>query len=447
MILFSNREYLYLLIGDIVILSTSLYLTLFLRHLEFPSNSLVIQHLLPFSILITLWLMVFFIAGLYEKQTLFFKAKLPETLFNTQATNTFLSVIFFYFIPSFGIEPKTNLFLYIAISSVLIFLWRIYGVRFLIISEKLNAILIGNGEEIVEVEKEVNSNSRYSIFFVSTISPENLNEEVLLKKIKSDVKKHDVSVIVTDLHNKKSEYLISHLYNSLFKQFHFLDINKLYEEIFDRIPVSSLNHSWFLENISSSTNTFYNVLKRMMDFFIASILGIISLLFYPFVYLAIKIDDGGQIFIMQERVGKNNSIIKTYKFRSMTQNITDLQQKGENKITRVGNFLRKSRIDELPQLWSIIKNDMSLIGPRPELPSGVKYYEGKIPYYNIRHLIKPGLSGWAQIYGRHAHHGIGVEETRNKLSYDLYYLKNQSLILDVKIALKTIRTLMSQSGA
>jgi lipopolysaccharide/colanic/teichoic acid biosynthesis glycosyltransferase len=118
----------------------------------------------------------------------------------------------------------------------------------------------------------------------------------------------------------------------------------------------------------------------------------------------------------------------------------------DNKVTKVGSFLRKTRIDELPQLWNVVRGDISLIGPRPEFPDPVLHYAEQIPYYNIRHAIKPGLSGWAQIYGEHPHHGIGVEETRNKLSYDLYYIKHRSFFLDLKIAFRTIKVLITFVG-
>ena len=119
----------------------------------------------------------------------------------------------------------------------------------------------------------------------------------------------------------------------------------------------------------------------------------------------------------------------------------------EVEITRIGRWLRKSRIDELPQLWSVFKGDMSMIGPRPEIPSLVKHYEDEISYYNVRHLIKPGLSGWAQLYHNDPPKiNADSEKTRRKLSYDLYYIKNRSLMLDLKIALKTIKALLSRSG-
>jgi lipopolysaccharide/colanic/teichoic acid biosynthesis glycosyltransferase len=122
-----------------------------------------------------------------------------------------------------------------------------------------------------------------------------------------------------------------------------------------------------------------------------------------------------------------------------------LQSKHE--VTKVGRFLRKTRLDELPQLWSVVRGDQSLIGPRPELPELVKHYAERIPYYNTRHLIKPGLSGWAQIHDYDVpRKGADVERTKRKLSYDLYYVKNRSLLLDVHVALKTIKALVSRSG-
>jgi len=118
------------------------------------------------------------------------------------------------------------------------------------------------------------------------------------------------------------------------------------------------------------------------------------------------------------------------------------------RVTKVGSFLRKTRLDELPQLWSVVLGELSLIGPRPEIPTLVDHYKKEVPYYNVRTLAKPGLSGWAQLYhDAHPHHTSNVGETKMKLSYDLYYLKNQSVFLDLKIVAKTIKKLVSRSGA
>ena len=219
-------------------------------------------------------------------------------------------------------------------------------------------------------------------------------------------------------------------------------MHKVYEEVFERIPLSLVKYNWFLENISSSSHMGYDLLKRIMDVLIGGALMILSLPFYPLVALAIKLDDHGPVFITQDRVGKNNIVMKIFKFRSMASDGT-----GALFVTRTGKFLRTTRIDELPQLWNVIRGELSLVGPRPELPDLVKVYEKEIPYYNVRHLATPGLSGWGQIKDYNVPRGTAdVDKTRSKLSYDLYYIKNRSLPLDVVIALKTIKTLLSRSG-
>ncbi len=225
-------------------------------------------------------------------------------------------------------------------------------------------------------------------------------------------------------------------------------MHKVYEDVFDRVPLSLLKYNWFLENVSVSPNVTYDILKRLMDILISFLLGVASLVLYPFVYLAIKLDDGGVLFSYQKRVGQNNHIVNIMKFRTMTiANDEGRWGKQENRITRVGKILRRTRIDELPQLWNVLKGDISLIGPRPEFPDPVKLYTEEIPYYNVRHIIKPGLSGWAQLYhDRHPHHGVDTKETKNKLAYDLYYIKNRSFLLDLTIALKTIKELLSRRG-
>ena len=157
---------------------------------------------------------------------------------------------------------------------------------------------------------------------------------------------------------------------------------KIYEDIFDRVPLSLVRYNWFLENISTETRITYDVLKRIMDLVLSFVAGIVSLIFYPFVYILIKLDDGGSIYFEQERIGKNNKIIKIKKFRSMSQN-------GDNKITRVGKWLRALRIDELPQLWSVLVGDISMIGPRPEIPSLVKHYEEKFHIIIFATLLSP----------------------------------------------------------
>lgn len=432
-----KKETLALFLGDLVILYFSLWLALTLRYWDLPNSKLVTDHFYPFTIIIVVWLFVFFVAGLYEKHTLILKSRLPATVFNAQVINSFIAVLFFYFIPYFGIAPKTNLFVYLLISFSFILIWRIYGDIFFASSVKQKGMLIGSGVEMKELLMEVNDNPRYGLHFISSIDLDNIEGVDFKDEVLSRIYSEEIQLIAVDLKNEKVEPILPHLYNLIFSRVKFLDMYKIYEDIFDRVPLSLVRYNWFMENISTEVRVTYDVLKRLMDVLMALGVGTLSLIFYPFVYLAIKLDDGGDIFFAQDRIGKNNQVIKIYKFRTFF----------DSKITKIGKWLRATRIDELPQLWSVLNGDISMIGPRPEIPALVKHYESEIPYYNIRHLIKPGLSGWAQLYHTDPPKVVAdSDKTRRKLSYDLYYIKNRSLMLDLKIALKTVKALLSRSG-
>lgn len=442
-----RAEAVFLFIGDIILLYLSLFVVLFLRY-GLPFDQPIIKlHVLPFSLLFILWILVFFIAGLYEQHTRMFQKRLPYRLLRSVAANALLAVLFFYFVPAFLITPRANLFLYLIVSSALLFLWRLYGFALFGTREKQAALLIGSGVELRELEAEFSGNPRYGMRLVSSIDISkragmNFAEDVLRRACAEDV-----SLVIIDLRHGAVEPILPRLYHLLFSGVRFVDLYKVYEEIFGRVPLSLLHYHWFLEHISATKRRFYDLMKRAMDILLSLPLLVLTVLLYPFMAFLIKLDDGGSVFIVQERVGHNGRLIRTYKFRSMARNEEDPTQRSVNAVTRVGRFLRRTRIDELPQMWSVLLGVMSLIGPRPELPKAVKHYSEEIPYYTIRHLIKPGLSGWAQIYHEnHPHHRADVSETKVKLSYDLYYIKNRSLFLDLKIALKTITILLSRSG-
>lgn len=449
MSLVNKKEPLLLLAGDLLAFIFALWLSLLLRNFEAPSGELFLAHLTPFSLLFVAWIIVFYIAGLYEKHTVILQSKLPNVLAATQITNSGLAVIFFYLVPFFGITPKTILFIYLFISFALILFWRTYGYFTLGRKKVTNAIIIGSGDEMKELLNEVNNNPIYNLTFISSIDLNRVEEGGFWNEIVNEVYSQDVSLIAIDLANENIEPVLPHLYNLIFSKVSFIDMHKVYEDIFDRVPLSLLRYNWFLENISTKPRTAYDATKRLMDLAIAVVLFLATVILYPIIYVIIKLDDGGPLFIIQERVGENNRPINIIKFRSMSRDDRGIYGSDAqlNAVTKTGAFLRKTRIDELPQLINVLRGDLSLIGPRPELPALVKRYTEEIPYYNVRHLIKPGLSGWAQIYhGRHSHHAVDTLETKNKLSYDLYYIKNRSFLLDLKIALRTIKTLISIAG-
>jgi lipopolysaccharide/colanic/teichoic acid biosynthesis glycosyltransferase len=220
----------------------------------------------------------------------------------------------------------------------------------------------------------------------------------------------------------------------------FVPMYNVYEHVFYRIPYSALKHDWFIENISSRAKGVYTLGKRVIDIVLGGIAFVISLIFYPIVWVALKIQDGGPLFVYQERIGQGNRKFKVMKFRSMQGSDAGVWVgKEDMRVTKVGKILRKTSIDELPQLWNVLKGDLSLIGPRPDIyAKGVELSE-QIPYYNIRNLLKPGLSGWAQVSQELPPQSL--EETKLRLAYDIYYVKNKTLFMDFVIVLKTIRSL------
>ncbi len=444
MTIFNKKAPWILLFGDVAAFIISLWLALFVRYSATPAESTFMAHLAPFSLLFGVWALVFFISGLYEKQLIVFRSKLIASLFRGQVVNMLIATAFFYFIPWYGISPKTTLFLYLLVSFVIILVWRVYGYFLIVPRSREKAVLIGSGEEVHDLYREVNKSEHYSVEFAFLID--------LAEPLKGDiveiVRTSGASLVVIDLQSEKAREVLPELYNLLFAQIRFIDMDRMYEDMFDRIPLSLVKHNWFLENISTSPKFVYDALKRFMDVTLASLLGAISLVSYPFVALAIKAEDNGPVFHTHERIGKDDKPIKIVKFRSMSVAAQDeTGASSPQAVTRIGSFIRKTRIDELPQLWNVVRGDLSLIGPRPELPPFVDLYEKEIPFYSIRHLIKPGLSGWAQLYHTTPpKFSASNEDTKMKLSYDLYYIKNRSFLLDLNIALKTIRELVSRKG-
>lgn len=449
----SRKEWLVLAVGDLVSLFISLWLTLSIRHVEFPSYELFVTHLVPFSILAVVWFIIFIIFGLYEKHTTRFKLALPDLILQSQITNVVIAAIFFFMIPYFGITPKTNLFIFLVVSSLAITVWRLVLFPLFDSKKSIKAVMLGSGKEMEELREEINHNARYNMEIVHSIdlkSSENPNDvqQEVLKYIAAG----KVSVVVANMHDKDLELISPLLYNLSFVQTKIdtIDMAELYEDVFQRVPIALISHEWFVEHITTRKHMFYELWKRLVDVIGSAVIGLVSLVLYPVIWLAIKFDDNGPLFIAQERVGQAQHTIHMHKFRTMTGAVSDSGDevlKSKKRVTRVGKFLRNTRVDELPQLWSVLKGEQSLIGPRPELPALVEFYGEKIPHYRARYIVKPGLSGWAQIrHQEHPHHGTDIQETRTKLAYDLYYIKHRSIFLDMLIALRTIQILISRVG-
>lgn len=445
-----TRELFILLIGDIVVFNGALWLTLLVRYFELPTIERLALHVPPFLTISAVWLGIFFILGLYDKHTNLLKKLLVSRILAAQIINVIVAGVLFFVIP-FGITPKTNLVIYLVISILLLTWWRLRLVPKLSPKQRHKAMLIADGEEAIELVDEINNNDRYNYYFIRIINEETLRQtKEFEQKILSLIEREQVELIVADPRGEALKTFLPTLFNLSFLHFAFtfLDFNRLYEDTFDRVPVGRLQYEWFITNISQSKSAMYDAIKRAIDIIGAiSLLGVTVFLF-PLVALAIKLEDRGPLMYHTTRVGQFNRPITIYKFRTMTGRDTSHEAlKTVHTVTKVGSVLRKTRLDELPQLINILRGDLSFIGPRPEIPSLVSVYAESIPYYNMRHLTKPGLSGWAQINNFDVPRGgVDVLRTTAKLSYDLFYLERRSLFLDIHIALKTIATIIMRTG-
>ena len=228
-----------------------------------------------------------------------------------------------------------------------------------------------------------------------------------------------------------------------------LSYDEFNENIQRKIDVDKIDEEWLLESngFDILSNESQRNIKRGLDLIIAIILMILTFPIWIITALIIKIESPGPVIFKQVRIGENMKKFKIYKFRSMK--IHDMEKypkytmDNDDRVTKFGKFIRKTRIDELPQLFCIVKGTMSFVGPRPEWELLVEEYKEKIPYYNLRHMIKPGITGWAQVMYPY---GECIEDAKRKLEYDLYYLKNQDLIMDVLTVIKTVKIVLFGKG-
>ncbi|MBU6231959.1 sugar transferase [Patescibacteria group bacterium] len=436
--------------GDLVAYILSLIAMVAVRYAVFPGQSLILEHVQSFAVLFVLFVVVNLATGLYGKPAVSSRARYPGLILAAQTANAVVSIAYFYIVPSV-ITPKTSLAFFLLVSTAAMFVWRMAVLPVLSAARKQPALMIGSGSDMDDLRREIDGNGSYGLVFRRVMDPAAVPEG-LPSALKKAVASNGAPIVVADLEDEAVRDVMPQLYSLIFSGVQVIDAGVLYEAVFGRVPLSLLGERWLVENSGSALGSrrVYDALKRAMDIAVAAVLGIVSLVIYPIVWAAVKLDDGGPLLVIQERVGRGGKPIKVAKFRSMNANDAGAYGRdGRSKliVTRVGRFLRLTRIDELPQLWSVLAGDQSLIGPRPELPSLVKVYEKEIPYYHARHLIKPGLSGWAQIHHRaHPHHAAAVGDTRDKLSYDLYYVKNRSFVLDLRIAVQTLGAIVSRQG-
>lgn len=377
----------------------------------------------------------------------------------TATTTVSIYLLTPFFSPELPTKRIQILLLYLVVF-VSLFLWRMFYVTFLASNRfHQNALLICDHEQVQELISGMeNIDPHYKIIaFVSAdVAQEDMTDDQYVQQIKSDdlfsfVKENSISEIV--IASQKTEGITAELYQDLL---HLLEsgiiireYTQVYESKTQRIPVDYMSRDFyrFFPFSRSNHNKLYLLVVRLFEIGV-SILGLsVGLVLFPILLIGNAIGNRGKLFYTQERVGRDGIVFEILKFRTMISNAETngavFTTVNDSRITGFGKFLRKTRIDEFPQFINILKGDMAVIGPRPERPFFVKEIAEVMPFYETRHIIKPGLTGWAQV---NYSYGNTINDSLIKLQYDLYYIKHRSIFLDLSIAFKTITTVLFYRG-
>ena len=432
------KDFIFILI-DFFTFFFSLFLALFIRN--FPEFSLEIYkiHFFPFLIIFFIWFLIFYIFDLYNIKKISSFSDFSKNYLRAIFISLFLTILVFYTLPIFKISPKTLLVLFIIIFIILNIEFRNLLLNKYLFESYKKIALIGETKDIEEIKNYLENHK--SLGFKEIAHYRNFNELI-------NQESYDYYVVASDL--LRDEDFSSNLVNEILKGKLVLSSLSFFEIFINKIPVGYVNEEWVLDNLYTK-DQIYEVIKRGIDIILALIVIILSLPLLPFIILGIKISSKGPIFFKDKRVGYREKIFTLYKFRTMHEiDYKDPQKEeifgvkeGDKRIFPFGKILRKFHLDEIPQVINVLKNDISFIGPRPD---SLKYYEflkKKIPHYTLRTLIKPGISGWAQINEKT---GDTLEEAKERLAYDLFYLKNRNLVLDFIIILKTLRVFLTFWG-
>lgn len=438
-----------LLLGDIVLLYVSLGLTLFFRYRlpllpASPIDNTWELHKWPFFLVYVLWIAIFYSAGMYDWEH--FTARRMHALqivLRPLLVGTALAVLLFYFIPAFTITPKTNLLIDSAIAFALLSLWRLIFMGISSRASKINVLFLGTTTETQKFSKHLSQKPSWGYRIVSTMHLGQFDHS----NIKDIIKESRVDIVVIEPSVLANQELVRAFYEILPMGVSVISFPEFYESITGKVPVSIINETWFLENLIEINKRTFEVVKRVLDISVAGLLSLLSLAFLPFIAIAIKLDSKGPVFYYQKRVGMGGKVFYFIKFRSMIEGADAFDGKKGNgddaRHTRVGRFLRKTYLDELPQIINVLKGEMSFVGPRPERPKYVAELKKQIPFYEIRLLVKPGITGLAQI---NMANDASVEDAPEKLQYDLFYIKNRSIVADLAVMLKTATILARRTG-
>lgn len=444
---------LFLFLGDIFIIILSLNLAFIIRMKKSTIKYLGLNKgLTTILLMLAIFLISFYIFDFYDTRKKFRGIRFLANMAGSLILVSLISIGLFYAFP-FMVGRGVFLISLLLIGT-LIAIWRLfYSFLFGLKFPAKRILIVGKGKSAEAIYSLIKKIPEYTIIdFIADISKKKdlLEKKILgnplsLEKIINDYNIDDI--VVTE--SIRSKQLNKILINCKMSGINIWDIPTFYEHFVDKLPVHYIKQNWFLFNdgFDKLGSNIHRRLKRAIDLLISIAFLIIAFPIGIIISIAIALNSKGPIFYIQERVGENQKLFNLFKFRTMLSNAEKgnpvWAEENDSRKTSIGKILRKTRMDELPQLINIIKGNMSLIGPRPEREFFVKILTENIPFYSLRFSVKPGLTGWAQVIYKY---GASEKDALEKLQYELYYIKNMSLFLDLKILLKTIRIVFFGMG-
>lgn len=452
----SERKVL-LRIFDVLLVLSSLYLVSELFDLEYFNIS---EEHWVWSIVLCVYLLVF--STIFELYNLQKASNLQKTVKNIFAAVS-LTVLLYLFTPFYTPKLPSNrlqILVFFGIITFTLFIWRLAYIKLISAPRFFKRILVVGDSFDIELIAEALQKSDPNYQVIGYVNTDINNDEqsefknlvqIDVNVIDDAIKQYHINEIVVA--SSYTEGVMLPLYNKLITLledgFPIREYTQVYEEVTHRIPVQHIDKDFykFFPFSRSNQNKFYLFYHRLFDVLV-SVLGVLlSTILLPFILIGNLVANRGPLFYTQERIGKNGKPFKIMKLRTMVVDaeVSGAQwaKKNDTRTTPFGKFLRRSRIDEIPQFYNIILGHMSIIGPRPERPMFVKELSNIIPFYETRHVVKPGLTGWAQV---NTSYGSSYADSLEKLQYDLYYIKHRSVYLDISIVLKTLSTIIFYRG-
>lgn len=399
----------------------------------------------------TLTLLLSYYFDLYEPQRISGGWEIYFRLLLVLSMLCFVLGVVVYFYPEIYIGPHV-LTIGISALAVILVIWRQSYEWFIGLSAfRERVYVLGSGERAKSVTELIRSRNDAGMQVVQGEGKGEFDTEA--ERYAADLRafcqpKPPIERIIVAMENRRGAMPVRELLDLRLRGVVIEDANFLTERLLGKLALDGLNPSTLIFTHGFNVKATQQILRRLVSISISFIGLVLCLPVLPILMIAVRLSSPGPIFFRQVRVGLRGKPFEVIKFRTMRQdaekNGAQWAKKNDSRVTAIGRFMRKTRLDEIPQLWNVLRGDMGFVGPRPERPEFVEWLSSEIPFYELRHIIRPGLTGWAQVrYG----YGSTLEETKHKLEYDLYYVKHMSVGLDLLVIFETVKTILLRRGA